>query len=116
MSDSHLLPLLTDLRLLLTFKRPCCISPFPYTFLYTFQLHGDTQLIFISQQTLCNAELEVGQQDAELANHFADVFLTYFLTFFCDREMTDDILSRSFHLYRRTFDTFYLWHSLNGGV
>ena len=115
-SGSRLLPLLTDLRLLLTFKRPARISPFPYTFLDTFQLHGDTQLVAVGQQPLCNAEFEVCQQDTELAEHLADVLLPYILAFFCDREVSDDVLHRPFHLYRRTLDTFYLWHALNGWI
>ena len=115
-SDSHLLSLLTDLRLLLTFKRPARISPFPYTFLYTFQLHGDTQLVTISQQPLHNAELEVRQQDTELTEHLAYMFLPYLLTLLGDSEVADDILYRTLHLYRRTLDTFYLRHPLNGGM
>ena len=85
-SDSHLLSLLTDLRLLLTFKRPARISPFPYTFLDTFQLYGDTQFVAIGQQSLRNTELEVCQQDTELTNHLADMLLPYLLTFLGDRE------------------------------
>ena len=114
MSDSHLLSLLNDLRLLLTFKRPCGISPFPYTFLDTFQLNGDTQLVAIGQQSLRNTELEVCQQDSELTEHLADVFLSYLLAFFCDREVSDDILYRPSHLYWCALDTFYLRHPLDG--
>ena len=115
-SDSHLLSLLTDLRLLLTFKRPCRISPFPYTFLDTFQLYGDTKFVFICQQPLCNAELEIRQQDSELAEHLADTFLAHLLALLGNREVADDVLNRPFHLYWCTFDTFYLWHPLDGGM
>ena len=115
-SDSCLLSLLTDLRLLLTFKRPCGISPFPYTFLDTFQLHGDTQLVAVSQQPLRNAELEVCQQDTELAEHLADMLLTHLLTLLGDGEVADDVLYRPLHLYRCAFDAVNLWHPLDGGM
>ena len=114
MSDSHLLSLLTDLRLLLTFKRPARISPFLHTFLDTFQLHGNAKFVFVGQQSLHNAELEVCQQDTELAKHLADVLLPYLLAFLGDGEMSDDILYRSLHLYRRTLDTLNLRHPLDG--
>ena len=113
-SDSRLLSLLTDLRLLLTFKRPTGISPFPYTFLYAFQLHSDTQLVAVGQQPLRNTELEVCQQDTKLTEHFPNMLLPYLLALLGDREVPDDILHRPFHLYRRTFDTVNLRHSLNG--
>ena len=95
------------------FKRPCRISPFPYTFLYSFQLFGYAQLVAVRQQTLRYTQLEVSQKNTELTKNFADALLPYFLTFLCDREVSNNILCGLLHLDGRTLDAVYLRHSLD---
>ena len=63
-----------------------------------------------------DTQFKVRQQYAEFAKHLADMLMPNLLTLFCDGEVTDDILRRPLHLYRRTFDTFYLRHAMNGRV